>query len=131
MTGDQLKAALVERGVNLSGVARKMSTSPQALNARFKNDDLKYSFVRRVVEAAGFQLAQFLMELEGNGVINDPGGAGPYGEDYRTKYFMSLEENAALLKKLVAIQEQMLSGRVLFVAPADAAPDKSSDAAAA
>lgn len=130
MTGDQLKTALVERGINLSGVARKMRTSPQALNARFKNDDLKYSFVKRVVEAAGYQLAQFLVEVEGGGNINDPGGAGPYSEDFRTKYFVCLEEKAALLQKLVHMQEVMYSIPVT-AAPADASAEKGTDTASA
>ena len=48
MKGKELRDKLLERKINFSEVARKLKISPQALNDRFKSDDLRLSFVLEV-----------------------------------------------------------------------------------
>ncbi len=108
MTGKELKKLLKDHKVNQSALARKLEMTPQALYERLKSENPAYSFVKRVLQAAGIPLPA---ELE---IV--PDGKAPViletGDGYttlKTRYTACIEENADLKGQVIALQAEILA----------------------
>lgn len=102
MKGVTLKNILVQKGLNISDIARKLETSNQNLFALLSKEDIRTGLVERISEATGISLSE-LYGIHPSAVNTGTNIGNIAGRDINTS------EHISELQGIISSQQKTIS----------------------
>ena len=100
---ENLKRIIRKRGYTIKEICQKIGMTPEGLKLAFVNNSIKLSAAKELAELLEVRINEILMEED---IIRSGGTKGEDKNQYRDKYYKTLEEKDRIRDKLEELQEK-------------------------
>lgn len=113
MSGEELKAKVLETKVPFSEIASRLGITAQSLNSCFKGKDVRSNTIERIADTLGVKMSYFYPMEDGNSAVASSGGiavSGNHNDVNKTAASDSdvLRERVAMLERLLEEKDKLL-----------------------